>query len=285
MSKASEDLSILGFSQYESQAYVTLLQKNPLNGYELARASGVPRPNIYSVLQKLQERGAVVRLDTEDGTRYAPVPSGELVNRLRHQFEASIDAASRALEKVTRHTEPEFIWNTHGYPALLEHARALIDATQEELLLAVWPPEAQALADHTQQAVERGVHLTTLCQAGCTQECGSCHGDVHRDPVSAGRPARWLVLVPDEREVLAGEIQPTLQALAVRTQQKMLVELASGYIRHSIALAAIFKDGGAALEENLSPETLSLLKWAQPDGWSDKMHSQMHGLFDPPTQA
>ena len=66
-------LQQLGFSEYEARAYLALLQRNPLNGYELAKVSGLPRANVYAVLQKLEERGAVVRLDMPSGARYAPV--------------------------------------------------------------------------------------------------------------------------------------------------------------------------------------------------------------------
>ena len=45
----------LGFSEYEARAYLALLQRNPLNGYELAKVSGLPRANVYAVLQKLED--------------------------------------------------------------------------------------------------------------------------------------------------------------------------------------------------------------------------------------
>ena len=44
-------MQVLGFTDYEARAYLALLQRHPQNGYELAKASGIPRPNIYSVLQ------------------------------------------------------------------------------------------------------------------------------------------------------------------------------------------------------------------------------------------
>ena len=47
-------LQELGFSEYEACAYQALLQQNPVTGYELAKVSGIPRPNIYPILQKLE---------------------------------------------------------------------------------------------------------------------------------------------------------------------------------------------------------------------------------------
>ena len=50
-------LQQLGFSEYEARAYLALLQRSPLNGYELAKVSGLPRANTYAVLQKLRNAG------------------------------------------------------------------------------------------------------------------------------------------------------------------------------------------------------------------------------------
>jgi hypothetical protein len=77
---------------------------------------------------------------------------------------------------------------------------------------------------------------------------------------------RWLLVVPDGKEVLAGEIQTSGQALAVRTRQQLLVDLTSWFIRHSIALAVLLNDLGDRLEELLDPETRATLETIGPEG-------------------
>ena len=266
MSTPIEQLQQLGFSQYEAQAYVALLQRSPLTGYELAKVSGIPRPNIYPVLARLEERGAVVRLEDADGTHYAPIAADELVARLQSQLHGSLEAARSSLSQLGQVTEHEHIWNTRGYPAMLEHAKTVVDGAQAELLVAVWPQEAQALGASLKSAEGRGVQINTLCLAGCAQECGHCRGQVHRYPVAPRLQERWLVLIPDQHEVLAGEIKPAGEALAVRTCQKMLVSLSTWYIRHSIALAAVLRDAGDQIEALLTPETRRELASVGPGG-------------------
>lgn len=259
MDNAIEQLQELGFGQYEAQAYVTLLQHHPLNGYELARASNVPRANIYTVLQKLEQRGAVVRLDTQDGARYSPLPPEELIRGLRTQMQTSLDGAQLSLCSLEAQAEPEPIWNARGYPVLLEHARAVIGAAQNQLTVAISPNEAPALSRELEQAQGRGVAVTTLCLAGCPQECGACRGQVYRYHLAPRDDRRYLMIVPDESEMLAGEIGPSEKALAIRTRQKLLVDLSTWHIRNSIALAAILTDVGDRLEGLLTPETRAIL--------------------------
>jgi len=269
-------LQQLGFSEYEARAYIALLRRSPLNGYELAKLSGLPRANIYGVLQKLEDRGAVIRLDIPGGVQYAPLPAGELIQRLRNHFQESLDTAQQALNEISSPAEYEYVGNTRGYPALLEHARALLSAAQGRLLLAIWPQEALNLAEPLAQAEERGVEITTLCLAACAQECGGCRGQIYRYQVAPEQPRhRWLVVAPDRVEVLTGEIGPGEEALAIRTRHRLLVELATWYIRHSLAVAAIVTDLGSRLTELLAPETRSILGSIDlngaKEGWLDHM--------------
>jgi sugar-specific transcriptional regulator TrmB len=150
-------LQQLGFGGYEARAYIALLQRNPLNGYELAKASGMPRSNIYTVLQKLEERGAVMRLEMPGGARYIPVPPQKLMAQLGTRFQHALDAAQHSLETLPTLAEPAYIWNLQGHTMLLEHAHTLVDAGREQLLVAIARPQAAALTEPLAQAEARGV--------------------------------------------------------------------------------------------------------------------------------
>ena len=274
-------LQQLGFGEYEAKAYLALLQRSPLNGYEVAKASGIPRANVYAVLQKLEERGVIIRQDTPESTRFVAVPPDELTQRLASSFQSALSAAKQALEDIASPVEREYVWNARGYPALLDHARSLLVNARERAQVALSPPEALALAEELRVAEERGVDLTTLCLEACPNECGGCRGRIYRYRVTPDRPTRWLVIVVDGAEVLAGEIGAGPEAVAVRTRQRLLVELAGWYIRHSIALAAVVDDLGDRLDHLLAPETRALLASVGPggagDGWLEHMRRLLRG--------
>jgi len=259
-------LQDLGFSQYEAQAYVALLQQNPLNGYELARLSGVPRANIYHVLARLEDRGAVLRLDVEAGSRYAPVPAEELFRGIRARLQSSIDQAQQSLCSLRPAESSRLVWNLTGYTTLLDQALLLAGAARGMLLVGAFPREAKALASSLAEAERRSVAITTLCLAGCPHECGSCRGRIFRYHVTPESEKRSLLIVRDSEEVLAGEIGPELTAQGVRTRQRLLVDLAARHIQDSIALSAIVLDLGEKLEEQLCPETLEVLERVSPTG-------------------
>src|SRR6266542_2634167 len=258
-------LQQLGFGGYEARAYRALLQRSPLNGYELAKAAGLPRANVYAVLQKLEERNAVVRQES---------PTGVLTQRIERYFHATLDAAQHELNAIFSPPDPAYIWNIQGQAALLEHACALIDSVHEQLTVAISPAQAQALAEAITQAEQRGVAITTLCLNVCAVACGGCRGQLYRYRVAPEQSHGWLIVIADGAELLAGEIRADADAMAIRTRQALLVDMTSWYIRHSIALAAVLNDLGSQLERLLEPETRAILGaiGTQPDGdWLEQM--------------
>jgi hypothetical protein len=159
---------------------------------------------------------------------------------------------------------------------LIDHAHALIDATQERLLVAVGRQESSALAEPLARAESRGVAVMTLCMDECEAECGGCRGTICRSCATLAAEQRWLILIADDAEVLAGEIGPWDNVLAVRTRQRLQVDLANWYIRHSIALTAVLSDLSRRQDEVLAPETRALLQSVDPHnrqgGWLDHLH-------------
>lgn len=254
-----QGLQALGFTQYESQAYISLLQKSPLTGYELAKASGIPRANIYTVLDKLEGHGAVVRLDTEHGIRYSPVAPEELIRSLQARLYTHLEATHQALCQVHTPQPSNQVQNFHGYDPLLDHCRALIASARKELLVALSPEEAPLLSPLFAAARARGVSVTTLCLAGCPHTCDECQGDVHRYHLLPESTVRYLLLLRDEFETVAGEIDHQNRVQAIRTRQKLIVDLISWHIRNSIALGAIITDTGEKLDNLLGRHAWSAL--------------------------
>ena len=281
MSDIIQVLTRLGFTEYEAKAYVTLLQRNPLNGYELARESQLPRANIYPVLERLESRGAVTRLETPAGTRYVPIPPAELTQRLNSQLQAALTEAEGALSSISQAIDYEYIWNTRGYAALLEHAQSLLDGAQSKLLIALSPPESLALQRNLDAAAGRGVEVTTLCLRACEEECGRCKGQIFRYRIAPEAMTRWFIVVMDDNELLAGQIGASDDTQAMRTRQRLLVNLAAGYIRRSITLAILLNDLGDPAKINLSASTLSALKALDPSdaggNWLEHLHSLLEG--------
>lgn len=84
-----ESLVIFGLTRQESVVYQLLFQEGELNGYEVAKLSGISRSNAYSALAGLVEKGAAYMLE-ENTIKYTPVSIAEFcANKIRRMEEVA----------------------------------------------------------------------------------------------------------------------------------------------------------------------------------------------------
>lgn len=260
-----EQLQELGFSNHEARAYTSLVGAGTRNGYEVAKASGLPRANVYPVLEKLVERGAAERLDTPQGVRYAATAPDQFLKQLDAQHQRLVkNAASTFAELVQDDDKASPIFNLQSREALLTRVRASIAAARGTLFIALQPPEAAVLAQPLYEARERGVTITTLCMQGCEQECGGCQGEISRCHLAPTDGKRWFLLVADNEAMIAGELSAT-RTEAVTTDQRLVVEITASYIRQSVALATMAGDLGERFNGLLSEEARQILDALHPE--------------------
>ena len=278
--EAHEDLQALGFSEYEARAYLALLQRGPLTGYQLAKASGIPRPNVYSVLDRLQERGTVSHIDVAGGARYVALPAEEMLARLGREASIRLEKAREAMKGLEAAPETAQVWNLQGYDVMVDRAREMIEGARERLLIGTWSNEARELAGAVETAASRGVTLTTLCIQGCPEECGGCRGDVYRYPLAADAGERWLVVSVDDREMLVGQVSPA-GAMAAVTRLEAFVAVGSHYLRNAAAAAEIVRSLGPRMTQVLDERALRALRSAGlaagGSSWFERMLAASRG--------
>ena len=81
--KIANDMKHLGFTEYECKAYVSLLEQFPLNGYALAKNSGIPRSRVYEVLKKLIAKQMVFEQVEKKNKLYYPVDPDIFIKKLK----------------------------------------------------------------------------------------------------------------------------------------------------------------------------------------------------------
>jgi DNA-binding MarR family transcriptional regulator len=249
MEDAVSQLAGLGFSDAEARAYARLVASGPMTGYQLARAAGIPRPNVYPVLDRLEARGLVVRVHGDGGAAlYRALPGEQMLARLSADMQGRIARAREALAGLTSQDgAARGVWNVEGRRAVLARAAAIIEGSRSRLLAGLWAAEALDLAPHLLSLESRGVTATVLCIQGCPDECGGCAGEVYRYPLGADPAHRWLIVCADEANVLVAQVAPDGAARGVETGLEVLCLLAAQHLRNAIAGAEIVRSLGADL--------------------------------------
>jgi hypothetical protein len=192
------------------------------------------------------------------------VPPEQLLNSIETRQQRVLRTARTALAQRPQPQPPTGVFTLRG-DEVLEQARQRIDACEQDLLIALQPAGAAQLAEALRDAHERGVVITTLCIEACEHECGGCQGDIHRYQMAPIGALHWLVLVADQRSALLGQLSAT-SVEGVVTEHPLVVELASAYIKQSLALATIGGALAGRFEGLLSKQALQSLGRLYPGG-------------------
>jgi len=255
---AVQRLMELGFSQYEAQAYVGLLGREPLTGYALANVTGIPQPKVYETLRRLTVKGVVAAVAGEPA-RFVAVPADQLLAGLEGSFRARLASAQRELAAAAPPPGTggyRVLRAATGWEAIEEQAVAAIDGSGRHVYVSVNCPDPQALAAAMRRADDRGVACDVLhfgepiveLRHGRTVGHDSTRGVVYRR-----HQARHVAVVADSAEVVwavAGD-GANWHSLAGRDQ--LLAALAKGYIRHDIYVQEIWNEFGDVLAERWGP--------------------------------
>ena len=201
MMKNSSSITNLGFSQYEATAYLALVANHPVNGSQLSRHSGIPRARIYDVLRSLKDKGMVVELGNG---LYAPLPSEELIKRLRHRFETNLANLDEKLKAASKPTTYDYVWTIRGYTEVIAKAKEMIASAKTEIYVRLFPEEGQVLNKDLHEAVSRGVEVKyiSIGRPSSFFDLQVVHPEAERiEAIVGGRPVE---LVGDREEILVG---------------------------------------------------------------------------------
>ncbi|MBP2626596.1 MAG: transcriptional regulator, TrmB family [Firmicutes bacterium] len=246
MEKILAEIQKLGFSQYESKAYIALLQNSAITGYELSKRSGVPRSMIYEVINKLTDRGAIYIIPS-DPLKYSPVPVLEFLKRVRRNMDATFDFLDKSLGSLEQGGDVNVISHIDGYEPVMDELLSIIDEAKQELWLSVWNQQALLLASKVEDAEKRDVKVLSIvfgnqdCRLGVTFH----HDYMPPDVVKHRIGGNLTIAVRDKDEVIIANFLDHSSSWAVKTHDPALVLVATEFIRHDIMIEAITHHFGA----------------------------------------
>jgi sugar-specific transcriptional regulator TrmB len=243
-------LKLLNFSQYESMAYLSLLQQGRVTGYELSKNSGIPASKIYAVLSKLIEKEVILALDS-DPIRYTPIPPNEIVGRFKGNYQRTFDTLTQELNKIYRSdsNDDHYIWNLSGRHEIMAKISEFLNQSLNSLYLSVWDEELLDFKASLLQVHQRGVEISVVHYGHEVLGFGReyRHGREHQ--IRQQRGARRIALEIDDDKVILAHFTENGGSHALWTKSKGIVLLAKDYIIHDIyTIRMAEKFGEAAME-------------------------------------
>jgi sugar-specific transcriptional regulator TrmB len=226
----------VGFSLYEARVYLALLREGSQNGNEVAKRAVVPSSKVYAALDKLAAAGFVQSSQRGTSTRWAALPSDELVARLRKHYNEPLDFLVEELPKVQTSEPSEPFLTVSGVAAMHDAAAALVNAAQVEIHISCWEVDLDALREPLTAAHERGVRVFGMLYGDAEPPPGSWLHHHYEEIVADRVSGRLLALVADDREALIARMPDEGAANAVRSRNPVMTLIVKEYLHHDSVL-------------------------------------------------
>jgi HTH-type transcriptional regulator, sugar sensing transcriptional regulator len=222
-------LQQLGFTQYEAQCYIGLLRQHPINASQLSTVCGVPRAMIYQTLNRLEEKGIVVRLIGKEGEPhlYEPVPPKQVIGQLSLRFQSSCEQAEAELASISSGSTADVLVTLVDPEEILRRALFLVRQAQHSLSIFGEAQELTALAGEVNDAVMRAVAVRVVSFGSPPPLSGKVVTYLGKN---VSYPTRFLLVVADQAQLLIATYPSNAAATAYWTQNAMLALLASAFI-------------------------------------------------------
>jgi len=252
-SEVTAALQTLGLTEWESRAYLALLEEAPATGYAIAKRAGIARAKIYEVLASLTARN-IVQVSRGEPQKYGPLPPRELISRLRAQFNDNLDAAEDALTVYASSAESGGeIWDLQGRSAIIERANQLISVAKSRILAEIWAQDVPALHEQLIAAIARGVTVIVIGYGELELPGAVIHRHPGTDVVTSGLGGRWLVISVDDREIVAGNVSAGAHSRAAWTSHPGLVVPVTELVRHDLYKIEMLDRHADVLEASFGP--------------------------------
>ncbi|KAA3643247.1 MAG: TrmB family transcriptional regulator [Chloroflexi bacterium] len=251
-----EQLTTIGFTEYEAKAYLALLSENPATGYQISKNSGVPRSMIYEALGRLEARGAVLKKEERRSTLYRPIPPEVLLDRYEEGQMAVISDLRQGLNALYTAEAGDDYWTVKGHAATLSIASEMIDTAQDELMLVLDDPHISELENHLVDAEERGVKIETLLTGSGNLDVGAV---AYHPPLESEAHGLhdMLVVVADGQQVLIASEE--VDTTATITNNRNMVMIARQFVWMELFTQRINAHIGPDLLKKLSPQDQEIL--------------------------
>lgn len=226
----------LGFSEYESKAYLNLLEEYPLNGYALSKKSGIPRSRIYEVLKNLIEKQLVFEQEDEKNKLYYPVDPDIFIKKVRAHYDGLFSNISEFTGKIYKEKkQDDRLVVIKGRENIIGFLNLLIRGAEKRIAISIWENEIKELQSELTKSIERGVVLRGI-YFGRKTPFDTLVPHRRLDRYIAEKKERYISIVVDGTHTISGVVSRGEDSKVTWTRDEGFIEITEDYIAHDLAV-------------------------------------------------
>lgn len=226
-----EMLTQFNLTRQEASIYLTLLSEGDLNGYEVAKITGISRSNTYTSLAALVEKGGAFVIEGPT-VRYTPVLIEEFCgNKIRKLQGTKLDLIKSVPQQ--RDEAPGYI-TIKGESHILNKMRNMISEAKERVYLSVSDQILERILSEIKNAIDRGIKVVLITNFPFSLDGATVY--------FAEKSQQQIRLIADSTNVLTGDIDDGEYSTCLYSKKKNLIDLIKDSLKNEIRLAEL--EGG-----------------------------------------
>lgn len=244
----------LGFTAAESRVYVTLLGRPESTGYEVAKAVGLQRANVYAALESLVAKDSATRVAGSSGpARFVAVPPADVLGRIKRDTGRRADSLIAELARVAAPRTEDAFYTLRSLEAIIDRVAALADTARQRIGVSAWSEDMTWLAAPLRAAAQSGCQVVVNVFGETDLDVGEVYRHESSDRTVGGHT---LTMVCDAATAVIADLG--LEPSALCTTQPAVVRVVEKLMRDEAYLAAIYDHHRRELEESFGPHLVQL---------------------------
>jgi sugar-specific transcriptional regulator TrmB len=132
----TESFEKLGLSSNEARVYLALLENHPITGYQLSKNSGILRPVVYEMLNRLVDKGGA-RIIKSNPDTYIPVEIDEFIKNIEIEVADAKKSIIKTLKEYLVVDNTDYFWNIIGEKNILNSISMLLERAKKEIYIEI----------------------------------------------------------------------------------------------------------------------------------------------------
>jgi len=251
MDYLKNNLTRIGFTEYEAKVYLALLHESPATGYQLSKKSGVPRSMVYESLGRLAARGAVLNSVEGRATLYRPLPPDVLLHHYEEDQQNMMAELRAGLNEIYQSSGEDKVWSIAGRRPIYTYAIQMLREAQTEIYAVMNDETLTALEDELDSVCQRGLEINVLLTGEATLKCGRI---AYYPPIESEiqeLTGTFVIVTDNQRALIASTNKETIATI---TENRNLVLMARQFIWMELFAQRIFTRLGSDFVNQLDPD-------------------------------
>ncbi|HBK80086.1 MAG TPA: hypothetical protein DDZ83_10510 [Nitrospinae bacterium] len=259
-------LKRLGFTDYESRAYLALCESYPATAYEVSKRAIVPKSNVYNVLKSLEIKEAIQPV-SENPVRYVPRDPEEFFGQVAKNTREICENLSTTVREKMSTDEDIYIWSYRSGKNIRNKLVELIAGAEEHIWLKTSAEMLEFCLAEITHAAERGVQVIIIL-SGTPPEQLQPNSNINIIPhegsgIPVSKSAGGLfTMIVDFSELIVGKI--TGDVVASYSKNNALMYVFITWFMHEMFLAEIYGKHASEMEASFGPNFSRLRQKYRP---------------------